>query len=444
MSAHTVTSWATSVLLAYALNPAAAPLRAADEKPKAQLDAKQFELSVTPIVSLEGGPVVFRATLTYTGQSDLHIYFYPKENVGIFDRGNNWESVSRAADTREVKGDLVDRVFSKGETITLDIPVHLWHSNIKSGKVRACVYWSLYDGLVNKTHWLDRTAPTVGLEKDFELVVEKRTKDSISKVCAMMDRILDKPKTTDDDLELLENMILDTTIPEFFDRAMRVIDQRRGERSQMALVRWIRDVCDSEEHRLAITDYLCGDRPSAASAVMAIQFVSTKKPLSAANMERLCRAKNVWVRALAYAINPTGFAPKDKSDLLKQLTSDDTLTVGEVAAIVRRFNADKFKDREAAMKELLGYGGRALPGLDEIRKGMLNAEERQRVEKALEQIRKAGPDILEVESLKFITLESRTSKPAQEIVRAVAAGPPDRWRTKWAKEELSKMSNPNR
>lgn len=447
------------------------------ERTGAEPRREDFTLKPEVIEALEGGPVVFRLTLTYQREKPVEMFFftYPEWHRCTFSTPKGWERFDEPCDRSNgtINGILgVERTIKQGDQVSRTVYIHEEFKRIPSGRASVKLSWQVIHVLGEPGREI--TAP-------FEFDVPPATPERLAQVRKRMEAVLDRPGRTEDDPRGVARWILGTRHAAFVPVALRLIATRDlpyvdrdlldfayciSEDPDEIHVRLVTLACDPAwDKRLGLFEYWrsrCEDDPTAPNEIRADMEALARDPKKASRVEmyypywpsrrislpagefaKLLNAKHIWTRILTYVTFPSRCPPAWARALVedcRQLTQP--ISRSQLAPLLRDLDDDSFRVRESASAKIEQLGEPVEFQLQEALQGNLSPEVKRRVRQILERIAtaKQAPEWKPI--LEHLDTRAANKAASLAVLRALAQGRPDAELTKAAIANPRRLSSP--
>jgi hypothetical protein len=424
-----------------------------------------FNVDALVLTSLECGPVVVQSSVTYRGDRQLDVYVRTDFELKSAKEPDAWKR-KKSPRLRRVRGfetlDVIDGHWSPplptsrcvcGSIIRDVSPVDLFYDPTIPGDAVFSFRWTIRDassGHMRQT--VEGDWPIIAsFAKDIKIVTQAATAAAIDGTCRKLKATLDDPKRTIEDIDVVLAHILHNKHKEFIPIGMRLLDDPLLVYSMRKIVleRVVDDSTEADKTK-AFREYLLQDNPRAARNVLtAWDWGATQSSMEGFRLARqkmfsaLHDAPNVWVRARLF----TECGQECEKGWLDHLLQDlrqykRPLSVAEIEPYLKRLNADSFKVRTEAQRDLFALQE---PVLAPLKKALMSAnlsfEVSAAITAVIERVEKAQPSVLEKEMLEDIC---RNTPENRIILEAVANNKSDAWVTREARSYLKDLSDRTR
>jgi len=186
--------------------------------------------------------------------------------------------------------------------------------------------------------------------------------------------------------------------------------------------------------RVAVVDYLCGGDPRGATLLFRRVLLDAKGQLRADDITGLSKAKNTWVRALAWATSDI----KGEKFLVALESLTRPLSPEKVQELLKQLDSPSFQTRQKADVELGTLGESAIPLINAAIQGRPSAEQRERLERVLAILQKQRKDPLAVDVISYLA-ELKTAR-ARMVLASLAKNEPTSWIAREAMQALKRIN----
>jgi hypothetical protein len=194
----------------------------------------------------------------------------------------------------------------------------------------------------------------------------------------------------------------------------------------------------TEAHQLFI-DQLTRDKPPTIAPYFDKLLELGSVGFTADQIRRLEQVPDLWMRAFTYVALGNLCDPEWVKRVLADLEhSQDPLNRKVLNDLVLRLDADRWRVREAAYRELMAYGTRVRGGLRKAAKP--SREVAERIEKLLEHIDKTPPDPRDVAAFEWLRRQApQAGHPWPERCRQVLDSLSRADHSSWIAAEAQKL-----
>jgi hypothetical protein len=443
---------------------------------------------------MEGGPLAVRLTLRYCGDKPLDVF---PDQVSPFSGSHIHppEGWKKYAVLRFVDGNgglsapEASTQLQPGKGWTATYYLHHDYRSIPHGRTTLRLTWNVY----KPGKWVKRGGEAqlesgdllAHLSTNITIDIPKATPERLREMASQFEAKLRKRRGFEREPLNVGDCILHTAHEQFVPVALRLLRLgRQVPGYKLVALLYDSSPTPGEAHALML-DYLAGPHPDEAGDVFSfwlgvrneaalkylyervsilpcnflIQSLSSmlelyplqrpwdkflthlrarQRRLTAAELRKVARIPNVWVRTLLYFCFPSACTPAWVEQLRRDLRQLSTpLPARELDALLRQLDAPRFAQREKATAELLRLANRVEPELRKARRRPLSPEAAERIDTVLYQLGKEDFDPLRQRTL--ARLEMNTPE-ARAVLAELAAGRPEARLTREAKAILAKLN----
>lgn len=405
------------------------------------LDGKPlFTLEASVVTAIEGGPIVVKATLKFTGPHPITFDCpEPERCFNPIVRGpKSWSpdsTFSRAGFSVGPREAIPDRCTLKSNTtLSHYLRVHRDYENAPVGAAKLKLTWSVLHARAVLGKEKEKRNSVAGseqswnvrLEKTIDVSVEANTRDAMRKLCERLMGELEKGTDRIDTSKMVWAH-LDDSKPrqEFLPIAIGLLDV--DEQPIHALWYIYKQLPnDRDGNTTAVGDYLSRKHP--LGFVSVFDFWERYQPQHSPSREQVValfgRAQNTWVKALLSAKFGDYLTKRDhgqaKSAVTKAVWSEPSQDFNRLLA---QLGDDDFRVRESASKAMASMDEDAEPMICTALSKQKSAEVIERLRKVLDVVVKKNPNS---QSLRAVAAIGRIKSPeAKDLLQALAEGPMD-------------------
>jgi hypothetical protein len=281
------------------------------------IDPGDFAVQADPLEVLEGGPIVVRLTLRYTGQKPITTAG-PRDWNGLqieVHAPPTWQ----AHEARVHAGSWMigPTTIKPGDSFVEDFPVHHEFAIIPPGRVTLAFSWIVHSwDAESRSPGKDiLSLPSTLLALD----VPEATPERISALRKRLEAVLDRKGHSHEDVHAVVNRILDTRHSDLSSVVFRLLLVEGLSIDEYKLRLWIYQWSRrTPENHTRLLQYL-HDHGRKADFPVFESWHTDKVPLSEADIRTLVDAKDVWIRVLTYEHFPEKCPPQLNLSLEREL-----------------------------------------------------------------------------------------------------------------------------
>jgi hypothetical protein len=374
---------------------AAAP----EERPSAFGRDNDVVLEVRVLEMVEGGPVTIEAVLTNKGSTTVRFNHYLNDHDVTVTAPAHWKSISQ--NEFYVGSTEVPIGIRPGGRRSEIVHLHRYFMGINAGKTKLAVSWSGDDAKPKAV--LDIDIPPVSaerikairqrLERRFDKVDKSNIDERSWVVVGADDGVME--------LHDIEFYFLDAPHAEFIPLSLKFLDMPGYMKARQHADYIYRSAPSTAEARQLFVDQLTRDEPPTIAPYFDKLLELGSVGFTADQIRRLERVPDLWMRAFTYIALGNRCDPEWVKRVLGDLEhSHDPPSQKVVHDLVLRLDADRWRVREDAYRELMAYGTRVRGGLRKAAKPSREVEER--IEKLLKHIDKTPPDPRDVAAFEWL------------------------------------------
>jgi hypothetical protein len=395
--------------------------------------SSKFVMEVQVLDALEGGPLVLKVGVAYRVKDPINIRYPARSRVGLI-VPNSWELGHRRRIFVYIGPVDIRRRLERGDKLEAILFLHQDYADIPAGKALLKVNWLLlradeqYGVVAN---------PSVSVTID----VPRACQERLSIVGETMAKQCGADNLPSDEAAYLTKKILGTKHEAFTPAVFKLLavqDLDAGMTYQ--LISWLYSRCGQPEKCTAELVSLVCQRNSRAGLGVFDYWRSEKTNLSAYDVQRLMRSRNLWTKMSTYGTFPERCEKEWRDAILSELRNlDRALPGSDIGRLLVSLEDRQFRVRENASQELINLGVLAEPAVRARLEKAISPEARRRLQGILTIV--SSEKSRRYPSKVLAEFGAGRTAEYRELLEALEAGRQDAWLTKEAKAVLRRRSS---